>query len=210
MLFTYDPRFRRNRHPTAKRTLDVAYLEACLTRYKLDPTRIVYVGKEKGETRKFVTESADLVRRFFATYDAGKDCTVLSDQGRAFKDNGVDLFAALGFRRHRCYPAAVHQYLSPNDNRLHGAAKKAWTEARVDFADDVLACCCLLNRLDGCNKDVRTWFDTNLQLRAGTPTLERIEALIKGERVSESAYFKKCLREYRLFAGQDARERDAT
>ena len=129
-----------------------------------------------------------------------KNCTVLSDNGNAFKDNGVDIFDAPGFKRHRYYPAAVHQYLSPNDNRLHGAAKKAWTESVVDFSDDVLACCYLLNLLDWCNKDVRKWFNTNLQLKEKEP---RIEALIKGERVSESDYYKECLDEYRIFTGQD-------
>lgn len=204
MLFTYDQKFRRDRSPTEKRKAEVAYLDECLTRYEIDADRIVYVGKEKGENRTFVAESADLVRRFFETYGVEKDCTVLSDNGNAFKDDGVDIFDALGFRQHRCYPAAVHQYLSPNDNRLHGAAKKAWTRSMVDFSDDVLACCYLLNLLDWCNKDVRKWFDTNLQLKVEEPTLERIEALIKGERVSESEYYRECLGEYRTFTGQGA------
>jgi transposase len=208
MLFTYDQRFRKDRSPTEKRKAEVTYLDECLTRYKIGAKRIVYVGKEKGENRKFVAESADLVRRFFETYGVGKDCTVLSDNGNAFKDGGVDIFDALGFKQHRCYPAAVHQYLSPNDNRLHGAAKKAWTESLVDFSDDVLACCYLLNLLDWCNKDVRKWFDTNLQLKEEESTLEKIDALIKGERVSESEYFKECLREYRIFTGQDARGKE--
>jgi transposase len=201
MLFTYDQRFRRDRSPTGRRTAEVAYLDECLTRYKIDAQRIVYVGEEKGENRKFVPESADLVRRFFQTYGVGRGCTVLSDNGNAFKDDGADIFDAFGVAQHLCYPAAVHQYLSPNDNRLHGAAKKA---SPVDFSDDVLACCSLLNLLDWCNKDVRKWFDTNLQLKEEEPTLEKIEALIKGERVSESEYFKECLREYRVFTGRDA------
>jgi transposase len=204
MLFTYDQKFRRDRSPTEKRKAEVAYLDECLRCYEIDADRIVYVGKEKGENRTFVAESADLVRRFFETYGVEKDCTVLSDNGNAFKDDGVDIFEALGFKQHRSYPAAVHQYLSPNDNRLHGAAKKAWTESMVDFSDDVLACCYLLNLLDWCNKDVRKWFSTNLQLKEEEPTLERIEALIKSERVSESEYYKECLGEYRVFAGQDA------
>jgi len=62
----------------------------------------------------------------------------------------------------------------------------------------------LLNLLDWCNKDVREWFDTNLKLKEEKPTLERIEALIKGGRVSESEYYKECLDEYRIFTGQDA------
>ena len=204
MLFTYDQKFRRDRSPTEKRQAEVAYLDECLTRYEIDAERIVYVGKEKGENRSFVAESADLVRRFFKTYGVEKDCTVLSDNGNAFKDEGVDIFEALGFKQHRCYPAAVHQYLSPNDNRLHGAAKKVWTESMVDFSDDVLACCYLLNLLDWCNKDARKWFDTNLQLKEEEPTLEKIEALIKGERVSESEYYKECLGDYRVFTSRGA------
>ncbi len=204
MLFTYDQRFRWDRSPTEKRRAEVAYLDEYLTRYKIDAERIVYVGKGKGENRKFVAESADLVRRFFETYGVEKDCTVLSDNGNSFKDDGVDIFDVLGFKQHRCYPAAVHQYLSPNDNRLHGAAKKAWVASPVDYSDDVLASCYLMNLLDWCSKDVRKWFDTNLQLKEEEPTLEKIEALIKGERVSESEYFKACLREYRSFTGQDA------
>lgn len=73
----------------------------------------------------------------------------------------------------------------------------------VDFSDDVLSCCYLLNFLDWCNKDVRKWFDTNLQLSVPEPNLEKIEALIKGRRMSESEYYKECLGEYRIFIGQD-------
>jgi hypothetical protein len=177
--------FYHRKSQRAKRKAEVAYLDNCLTRYEIGADRIVYVGKEKGENRPFVTESADLVRCFFGTYGIEKDCTVLSDNGNAFKDDGVDIFDVLGFKQHRCYPAAVHQYLSPNDNRLHGAAKKAWIESMGDFSDDVFACCYLLNLLDWCNKDVCEWFDMNLQLKEEEPTRERVEALIKGERVSE-------------------------
>lgn len=118
MLFTYNQKFRRDRNPTKKRKAELVYLDKCLTRCEIDADRIVYVGEEKGEDRTFVAESADLVRRFFETYkyEVKKDCTVLSDNGNAFKDNGVDIFNVLGFKQHHCYPAAVHQYLSPNDN----------------------------------------------------------------------------------------------
>ncbi len=206
MLFTYDQKFRKNRSPTKKRTAETVYLDKCLANYKIDADRIVYVGKEKGETRAFVAESANLVRRFFEAYEVEKDCIVLSDNGNAFKDGGVDIFNELGFKQHFCYPAAVHQYLSPNDNRLHGAAKKAWTESMTDFSDDVLACCHLLNLLDWCNKDVCEWFDTNLQLKEEEPNLEKVEAMLKGERVSESECYKDCLEEYRTFLSQDVQD----
>ena len=66
------------------------------------------------------------------------------------------------------------------------------------------ASCCLLSLLDEGSKDVRTWFDQNLQLKEEETTLEGVEALIKGEKVSELEYFKECLHEYRSFMGHDA------
>jgi hypothetical protein len=209
VLFTLDQRFRFDRNPTAKRNAEVAYLEECLTYYDLDADRIEYVGKPKGEKGVYASECADLVRRFLAKYEVPKGCTVLSDNGKSFREDGEDVFEDLGFEHHACYPAAVHQYLSPNDNRLHGAAKKAWRESGVDFSDDVLACCYLLNLLDWCNKDVPMYFDRNLQLQEETPTRANVASLIRGKRVSESPYYQDCLREYRVFMHLDA-PRDRT
>ena len=41
-------------------------------------------------------------------------------------------------------------------------------------------------------------------IAAGWDGTKETEALIKGQPVSESEYFRKCLREYRIFTGQDA------
>ena len=61
------------------------------------------------------------------------------------------------------YPTAVHQYLSPNDNRLHGTAKQSWRASGVDFTDDVSASLSLLNLLDvDLQTHGKTWFSRNI------------------------------------------------
>ena len=86
---------------------------------------MIYVGETSSEKRVYVAESSQLVSLFFDIYKIPRRCTVLSDNGNAFLDNGDDIFLKLGFSQHHQYPAVVHHFLSPNDNRHHGAAKKS-------------------------------------------------------------------------------------
>ena len=51
--------------------------------------------------------------------------TILSDGGNAFFDQKNDVLLDLGFGTHGIYTSAVHQYMSPNDNRLHGTSKSS-------------------------------------------------------------------------------------
>ena len=163
MLFTYNPNFRRDRRPTAQRIALVQHFDACLKESGIDAKRIVYVGQEKGESRYYVSESAALLRIFFDYYKVPKCAVILSDLGGSFADQGKSVLLELGFQKHVFYPAAVHQYLSPNDNRLHGTAKKVWRESNIDHKDDVKSCIFLLRCLDN---DIQTqskmWFDRNM------------------------------------------------
>jgi hypothetical protein len=109
--------------------------------------RIIYVGKEKGDSRSYVSESPALLRNFFEHYKVPKGAAILSDIGGSFVDQGKSVLLYIGFQRHVCYPAVVHQYLSPNDNRMYGTAKKIWRESYLDCNDDVKSCLFLLHRL---------------------------------------------------------------
>ena len=142
---------------------------------------------------------------FFDHYGVRHHTTVLSDNGNSFKENGADIFDLLEFERHYCYPAAVHQFLSPNDNRLHGAAKQLWRSSFGDFDDDVHSSIYLLHMLDVCNKDVKDYFNKNMQLDQQTPTMKPVRDIIQGEKVSETDYYRECIREYRVFMCEDAR-----
>jgi len=88
---------------------------------------------------------------------------ILSDLGGSFIDQGKSVLLDLGFQKHVCYPAAVHQYLSPNDNRLHGTAKKVWRESDIDYKDDVRSSIFLLHCLDNdIQAQSKMWFDRNM------------------------------------------------
>ena len=119
-----------------------------------------------------------------------------------FFPGGVSALEALGFEKHVAYPSAVHQYLSPNDNRLHGAAKARWRNSGVDFKDDVESSLKLLSHLD---EDLKahgaTWFERNmLGLTAGSAT-----ELIRGRRGQRSQVDYDRLSAYKNFVGLDVK-----
>ncbi len=163
MLFTYNPEFRRDRHTTARRA--ASFDISMIVSMSMASTRNASFtsGKEKGESRSYVSESPALLRNFFEHYKVPKGAAILSDIGGSFVDQGKSVLLDVGFQRHACYPAAVHQYLSPNDNRLHGTAKKVWRESYIDYKDDVKSCLFLLHRLDNdIRSQSKTWFDCNM------------------------------------------------
>ena len=205
ILFTYNAAFRRDRRPTARRDAQLEYLDQLLKEHGIDANRIVYVGRVKNETRQYISESPALLRQFFGHYGIDDGSVALSDNGTSFYEGELDVLKDLGFASHHCYPALVHQYLSPNDNRFHGAAKKEWRQLVSDFSDDVKAAVVLLSMLDKNYKDVGTWFDTNLQLQARLPSADAVAKLIKGEKLMENPRYFQALRAYRKFQCGDAR-----
>ena len=198
VLFTYNSAFRTDRNPTARRAEIYKHLEREASRLQIDFNRIVYVGDKTGETRTFVQESDDLLKSFFTYYQVPEGAVVLSDSGNAF---GSGVLEALGFSRHAQYPPAVHQYLSPNDNNLHGAAKQLWRQSGVDFRDDVSSSLLLLKFLDEQTvSHSRSWFDRNML----NLTKDGAASLISGggERVSDLS--RERLHAYREFVGEAA------
>lgn len=163
LLFTYNSAFRLDRNPTKRRTAQQAHLIGLMDKYGISKERIIYVGSERHESRKYVRESPDLIRRFFGVYGVLEGVTIYSDEGNAFFDNGESVLKEHGFKKHVCYPAKVHQYLSPNDNRLHGTSKQSWRNSGIDFSDDIHRCLALLHFLDrDIVKHSRHWWVTNL------------------------------------------------
>jgi transposase len=198
VLFTYNSAFRTDRNPTARRTEIVKHLEREANRLQIDLDRIVYVGAKTGETRTFVQESSDLLKSFFTYYRVPEGSVALSDYGSAFSGGVLD---ALGFSRHVQYPPAVHQYLSPNDNNLHGAAKQLWRQSGVDFCDDVSSSLLLLQRLDAQTvAHSRSWFEHNML----NLTEDGAASLISGAGERASDLSRERIRAYRAFVGEDA------
>ena len=202
LLFTLNPDFRRDRSRTARRDALVAHLDSCLQQYGIDASRVIYVGKTKGERGCYCAESASLVRRFFQHYGVPQGATILSDEGGAFSEQGKSVLLDIRFQKHVRYPSDVHHFLSPNDNRLHGTAKASWRAAGLDYKDDVKSCLALLSLLD---RDIKAhsaaWFRRNmLELNE-----EGVEELIGASGKFHSRKHKACLRAYRVWAALDAR-----
>ena len=190
IAFTLDPAFRIDRSMTPPRRKQAEYLKSRLSYYNLSQDRVVYVGKFKGEVGNYCGESANLVRRFVSYYQArgefDPDCTILSDYGLSFKvgekGNKIDVFTQLGFARRFFYPACMHQYLSPNDNRVHGAAKVRWRSKVRDHKNDVDSTLNLLYQLDHlAGVNTRSYFEKNFLLQFNQPTITNAMAVIQSE-----------------------------
>lgn len=202
VLFTYNPAFRLDRPSTARRDEQVEYLRARLAHYGIDKSRVIYNGKDKEEKETYAKECPDLLRRFFKLYKIPSDAVALSDNGNSFFENSESVLEALGFKNHLCYPANVHQWLSVNDNPLHGLSKGSWRASGVDYSDDVESCLMLLSFLD---RDIinnsKLWFKRNfLELKE-----EDVGALIGSRGSKKSHLHKSWQRAYRIAIGQDAR-----
>ena len=200
MLFTYNSAFRKDRNPTKNRLEKVAHLEACLDKYGISEDRIIYIGNEKKEMRKYARECPDLIRLFFQNYEVPSKSIVYSDQGNSFFDNGESVLLEAGFIKHCCYPSIVHQYLSVNDNALHGTSKQSWRTCGVKFSDDVESCICLLSFLDrDLIKYSQYWWDRNMI----SITEEGVKELIKVGPCKLSHLHKSWKRSYEEFMNEN-------
>ncbi len=202
ILYTLNPDFRRDRKETARRRALLEHLDASLLRHGINEDRVIYVGKDKGEKEVYVRESPKLLRLFFEYYGVELDATILSDNGTSFFEDGESVLEYLGFKSHQTYPSDVHQYISMNDNKLHGTGKHIWRNSGVDHSDDVESCITLLKCLDQQTiKYSKHWFNKNLL------ELEEsgVEELIANAGSKKSHLHKSWLRAYRISAGKDVR-----
>ena len=201
VLFTLNQLLRFDRHSTPKRDREVDRLEYLLDKYKIHRSRLIYIGKTKDEKGVYVSESTDLIRRFWQIYRIPNGTVIYSDKGKAFFPGGASVLEELGFQQHESYPPAVHHYLSPNDNRLHGTAKQSWRHSGIDFTDDVESSLRLLNQLDSdiCEKGKDWWNRNMLEL-----TDKSVEDLITGTAKRRAELNKKRLQDYKVFMGDEA------
>lgn len=165
----------------------------------MEENRLIYIGRTKNETRSYVAESADLVRRWVEHYKIDtKNTIILSDEGRSFLENKKDIFEVLNFKAHYQYFPAVHAYLSPNDNRVHGEAKLPWRYRELDYTDDVKTTVALLFHLDQCSSDhTRKYFERNFLLRVVKPTLLDSLRVIQKRGLKHNKFHMLCFRAYR-------------
>jgi hypothetical protein len=203
-LFTFNGKFRLDRVGRQTWIQEREKLVNALVRFGIDAKRILYIGAEKNETRLYASESAELLRRFFALYPLPPNVVVFSDNGKSFFPGGVTALESLGFAKHVSYPAPVHQHLSPNDHRLHGTAKARWRNSGVDFEDDVESSLLLLSHLDvELAAHGAMWFRRNIL----NLTAKSARELIRGRSGNRAQVDDDRLYAYHRFAGLEATQR---
>ena len=129
IIYTCNPAFNRNVNATDRRRAIWDRVDKFFEKYGVDPSRVVFVAPDGARRSKtYVPATAARVEDFFNFYENEEGAIILSDNGDEFNH-----LEDLGFAQNIRYPAPVHQYLSPNENRLRGDAKQRW---RNDFKDD--------------------------------------------------------------------------
>lgn len=197
MLFTSNPLFRTDRQNTKKRKHAFRHLKKVLEKFGIPKSSVQYVGSVRGKNGIFVSESADLVRRFFKTRRVARsNLVVFSDGGNAFSENKKCIFNLIKFLIHRKYPSQVHQYLSPNDNNLHGVAKRKWKTSPYYLRPGVSSSLYFLHCLNQVPSPlIKSWFARNLMLEKESLNFEHAIKLISGVK-AKSIFFKNCLSEF--------------
>ena len=184
------PSYDRNEHE----------LLQTLEEYGIDRSRVVCLAQATGPSPHYAKESATMLRMFFQGVTIPAGCVILSDDGTAFTSNSVDVLEELGFSKHVTYKSCVHQYLSPNDNQLHGVAKGIWRNSNLNYSDDVRASLFLLKCLNEVENDlIKYWFSRNLFLDQTTVTAVHAKTLIMGGKkdpISASQFCFECLNAY--------------
>ena len=121
----------------------------------------------------------------------------MSDNGAAFKNENESVIEAEKYGKHVFYPACVHQYLSPNDNNLHGVAKAKWRAEFKQFEDDVRCSLYLLQCLDDVERDTITgWWSINFLEGTGRVTDEDVKSVILNGSPAMTDLHDTCYNEY--------------
>jgi transposase len=162
LLFTHDPKMAKEQKKTGRGKRVRSEFEEALKEYNISEDRIIYVKSEKN----YFAESPDVYEQFLKHYEMKKKipqtALILHDGGKAFKRRKTSIFDNLGFTNHVTYPTDVHQFLSPNDNKLHGC-KSTWYGKYYKFKNEVSSALCLMNLIDlDTLNNSKTYFKNNL------------------------------------------------
>ena len=104
-----------------------------------------------------------LVRYFELVEDwLPKDAIIFRDEGKAYDTCFSKIQASAGIDKVIVYPPAVHELLSPNDNKVHGIAKERWRRCdfyKKDAVESSLSLLHFLRNVDG--ESISTFFTEN-------------------------------------------------
>lgn len=125
---------------TALRRQKINMLSEFMEEFGIEATQVVVLPRPAGKRKAvYCKESAIIVKRFFEIYkeEMSKSIVMFHDCAN-FLSSVCDSLIDEGLLGENVeYPAAIHQYLSPNDNTLHGAAKSIWRNSEHYEGDQV-------------------------------------------------------------------------
>ena len=203
MLFTFNADFDFDEKMGGNQGKGRCCAHALMREYGISTSRVVAVPRVTGKYSKYVRESPWMVKTFFSLHSdhLTQSDVFFHDEGGCFMEAGFSVLATLGYFNEYTYPPSVHMYLSPNDNKFHGAAKRAWRKSGVDMKDDVASSLRLMFEFDCIkSKSIRSWWKYNFNLNNKCVLRERMEDLVRGRRknlVERSEYYQKCMEHYR-------------
>lgn len=187
VLFSYDQSFRTDWNMTVDRQSKRDKIDDLCANYGIKLKQVVYIGKKKYEKRSYVTEKHELIQRFFRLWGIKKRTLIFADNG-----NSTKKLSELDFHGVKYYPAAIHQYLSPIDNGLHGPAKTKWRNMIPTFADNIESSLYLLHELNVDDAEtVRGWFKRCWLLDVAFPSDAQVDELLGGG-AEENEFFRRC------------------
>lgn len=141
---------------------------------KVDRSRIYFVE----DAKKYVRESKDGVATFFRDYQIAKDIVVFSDNGHAFYREGVSLLRDVGLE-HQAIPAAVHHFISPNDNAFHRTVKSRLAAHDIGPNEGARRLITFLHECDQVMPtEVEGYFDQNFFLQKDVVEREDVHKII--------------------------------
>ena len=201
ILFTCNPKFRQDKMNTNRQKQLKRYLNDVMEEYGITEDRVVYIGDIQRGSKTYAYECPLLLHLFFANYKLPYHlCRIMSYQGKAFREEESSVLENIGFSEVMSYPPSIHQYLSPNDNKLHGVAKAKWKWNKQDKKNDVANSLFFLNALDNVKKEnISQWFRTNFMLDVETPTTLDVLKNMKANNTNREQYHEKCKKQYEAF-----------
>lgn len=167
VLFTSNVRLNLDQKNTPRGREIHDYLTEKLDFYEIDPSRVVYEAG-KAYTAESPERYIHVIDKYLASAGIPPQALICHDGGNAFKPHGVSIFDDYTLEGvdnvkldHVVYPSPVHQYLSPNDNKIHGI-KSTWYLEYEDL-DDVCRSLRLMQLLDKeTAKNAKKYFNANI------------------------------------------------
>lgn len=134
----------------------------------LEAWQLKYVdSKDSNNKSQYCRESEEIVKDFFDQYKdvIPVNCIVFRDSGDCFKGVCNQLVSDGRVEHFVEYTAAIHEKLSPNDNKAHGIAKAKWRAAHPREMGNLESTLFLLKECQVISEDViKGFFEKNFML----------------------------------------------